>query len=84
MLFNRVEDGILKDDPPANRTPLSGTKRMNEPSGRTNRRDFLAAAGLSTYSLLVLADGQAEASPPERSPAEIRDSFREIAPSTRL
>ncbi len=53
---------------------------MNEPSGRPTRRDFLAAAGMSTYSLLVLADGQAGASPPERSPAEIRDSFREIAP----
>jgi hypothetical protein len=48
---------------------------------RSTRRDFLAAAGLSTYSLLVLADGQAEAKqPPDRTPAEIRESFRSIAP----
>ena len=46
---------------------------MNEPSRPSTRRDFLAAAGLSTYSLLVLADDRAEAKPPDRTPAEIRD-----------
>jgi hypothetical protein len=53
---------------------------MNEPSRPSTRRDFLAAAGLSTYSLLVLADERAEARPPDRTPSEIRDSFRSIAP----
>jgi FAD dependent oxidoreductase len=53
---------------------------MNDPTSRPTRRDFLAAAGLSTYSLLVLADGQAEAKGPDRTPDEIRDSFRSIAP----
>jgi hypothetical protein len=58
---------------------------MNEPSDRpATRRDFLAAAGLSAYSLLVLADGRAEAKVPDadsgRSADEIRASFRDLAP----
>jgi hypothetical protein len=58
---------------------------MNEPASNrpASRRKFLAAAGLSTYSLIVLADGNAEgavAPPPARTPAEIRDNFRAIAP----
>ncbi len=53
---------------------------MNVRSSWPSRHDFLAEARLSTYSLLVLADGQAEAKPPERTPAEICESFRTIAP----
>lgn len=55
---------------------------MNENPDRLNRRGFLAAAGLSTYSVMVLADGTAGAAPPTppREPAEIRDAFRAIAP----
>jgi hypothetical protein len=52
---------------------------MSEHLSRLSRRDFLAA-GLSTYSVMVLADRSAEAVTPERTPAEIREAFQSIAP----
>src|SRR4051794_14449404 len=65
---------------PESARPSPGTTIMNETPDRLSRRDFLAAAGLSTYSVLVLADGSVEAAAPTRAPSEIRDAFRAIAP----
>jgi len=45
-----------------------------------SRREFMAAAGLSTYSVIVAAGGTGAASAAERPPADIRQSFRAIAP----
>jgi hypothetical protein len=44
-----------------------------------SRRSFLTAAGVSIYSLHVLAGESAEAAP-ERTPAEIREAFQTLAP----
>src|SRR4051812_21044270 len=53
---------------------------MSENPARLNRRGFLAAAGLSTYSVMFLADESARAAVPERTPDEIRDAFRAVVP----
>jgi hypothetical protein len=44
------------------------------------RRDFLQAAGLATYSLVVLADGPAPAAAGEVGPDERRRWFERVAP----
>ena len=52
---------------------------MKQEKARIDRRDFFAAAGVSTYSLLVFADDSAAAAS-ELTGDEIRTGFQRIAP----
>ncbi len=54
---------------------------MSKKQRPLGRRDFLATAGLTTYSLFVLADGQSSVAAAESSVDQIRGSFQPLSPA---